>query len=60
MARVFAYLRGKDAVISDDAIFEDVSLTIRKAMMRLHQFNPKPNGLAKKGLELSLTTALNN
>ncbi len=60
MARVFAYLMGKDAVISDEAIFEDVSLTIRKAMMRLHQFNPKPNGLAKKGLELSLTTALNN
>ncbi len=60
MARVFAYLMGADAVIADEAIFADASLTIRKAMMRLHQFNPKPTGMAKKGLELSLTTIMND
>lgn len=58
MARVFAYLMGENAEISDEAIFNDASLVIRKALMRLHQFNPKPTGLAKKGLELSLTTVL--
>lgn len=58
MARVFAYLMGENAVISDEAIFHDASNTIRQAMMRLHQFNPKTTGLAKKGLELSLTTIL--
>ncbi len=58
MARVFAYLMGENAVISDEAIFNDASAVIRKAMMRLHQFNPKPTGLAKKGLELSLTTLM--
>ena len=58
MARVFAYLMGENAELSDEAIFHDASLIIRKALMRLHQFNPKPTGMAKKGLELSLTTVL--
>lgn len=58
MARVFAYLMSENIDISDEAIFYDASSTIRKAMMRLHQFNPKTTGLAKKGLELSLTTVL--
>ncbi|MBI1221977.1 MAG: amino acid dehydrogenase [Bacteroidetes bacterium] len=58
MARVFAYLMGENTVISDEAIFNDASTVIGKAMMRLHQFNPKKTGLAKKGLELSLTTIL--
>lgn len=58
MARVFAYLMGENAVISDEAIFQDASSIIRKAVMRLHQFNPRPTGLAKKGLELSLTGIL--
>lgn len=56
MARVFAYLMSSEAEISDEAIFNDASATIRQAMMRLHQFNPKKTGLAKKGLELSLST----
>lgn len=55
MARVFAYLMKKDAVVSDVEIFKDVSNTIRQSLMRLHQFNPKTTGLSAKGLELSLT-----
>lgn len=55
MARVFAYLMKKDAVVSDVEIFKDVSNTIRQSMLRLHQFNPKTTGLSAKGLELSLT-----
>jgi glutamate dehydrogenase/leucine dehydrogenase len=56
MARVFAYLMGENAKIDDEAIFTDASRIIRQAVLRLHQFNPKKTGLAKKGLELSLTT----
>lgn len=55
MARVFAYLMKKDAVVSDVEIFKDVSNTIRQSILRLHQFNPKSTGLSAKGLELSLT-----
>lgn len=58
MARVFAYLMGENAELSDEAIFNDASTIIRKAVMRLHQFNPKNTGMAKKGLELSLTTLM--
>lgn len=55
MARVFAYLMKKDAVVTDVEIFKDVSNTIRQSIMRLHQFNPKTTGISAKGLELSLT-----
>ena len=56
MARVFAYLMTQDlAQLTDEGIFNDVSNIIHKTMMRLHQFNPKTTGIAKKGLELSLT-----
>ena len=55
MARVFAYLMKKDAVVTDTLIMKDVSQTIRSAMMRLHQFNPKTTGLSHKALELSIT-----
>lgn len=55
MARVFAYLMKKDSEVNDTAIFADTSETIRKSIMRLHQFNPKKTGLSAKGLELSLT-----
>lgn len=55
MARVFAYLMKKDAVVTDVEIFKDVSNIIRQSIMRLHQFNPKSTGISAKGLELSLT-----
>jgi glutamate dehydrogenase/leucine dehydrogenase len=55
MARVFAYLMKKDAVVTDVEIFKDVSNIIRQTMLRLHQFNPRTTGISAKGLELSLT-----
>lgn len=55
MARVFAYCQSNnDLDLSDEAIFKDTSKIIWQAMMRLHQFNPKHNGLLKKGLEMAL------
>ncbi len=55
MARVFGYLMKKDAELTDVAIFKDVSQTIKNALLKLHQFNPKTTGLSAKALELSLT-----
>ncbi len=55
MARVFGYLMKKDAQVTDEAIFKDVSQIIRGSIMRLHQFNPKTTGLSGKALEMSLT-----
>lgn len=55
MARVFAYCQSSnDLDLSDEAIFKDTSKIIWQAMMRLHQFNPRHNGLLKKGLEMAL------
>jgi glutamate dehydrogenase/leucine dehydrogenase len=55
MARVFAYLMKKDAVVTDVEIFRDASNIIRQSIMRLHQFNPNNTGISAKALELSLT-----
>jgi glutamate dehydrogenase/leucine dehydrogenase len=55
MARVFGYLMKQGSEVNDIAILKDVSEIIRKALIRVHQFNPKTTGLSAKGLELSLT-----
>lgn len=54
MARVFAYCMSEEFKLNDEEIFKDASKTIRQALMRLNQFNPKRTGLLKKGLEMSL------
>lgn len=54
MARVFAYCMSENFQNSDEEIFKDASKTIRQALMRLHQFNPKSTGLLKKGLEMAM------
>lgn len=54
MARTFAYCMSEDFKLNDEEIFKDASKTIRNALMRLQQFNPKRTGLLKKGLELAM------
>lgn len=54
MARVYSYLMQKDAQVDDVAILKDVSDVIERAMMKVHQFNGKPQGISTKALELSL------
>jgi glutamate dehydrogenase/leucine dehydrogenase len=56
MARVFAYCMSEEFKLNDEEIFKDASKTIRQAMLRLNQFNPKHTGLLKKALEMSLVT----
>lgn len=54
MARVFAYLMQPDAVVTDKAIFEDVSNTIRSALAELKGISKSENGLSDLALKLAL------
>jgi glutamate dehydrogenase/leucine dehydrogenase len=55
MARTFGFLMSEKGDVDDVAILKDASETIGNMMMRLHQFNPRPTGLSRKALEMSLT-----
>jgi glutamate dehydrogenase/leucine dehydrogenase len=54
MARVFAYLMQADAKMTDEAIFADVSDTIRKALQHVKDTNPAKTNISSTSLELSL------
>ncbi len=54
MARVFAYLMSGEVEITDKAIFEDTSATIRKALEDLHTANGTRTGLATTAFEIAL------
>ncbi|GHB52287.1 Glu/Leu/Phe/Val dehydrogenase dimerization domain-containing protein [Mongoliitalea lutea] len=54
MARVFAYLMSDDAELTDQAIFEDVSSTIKKAMQRTFDTNPSKTRIAQTSFEIAL------
>ena len=54
MARVFAYLMQEDAVLTDEAIFSDVSITIKKALEKVHVINSEKSKIAKAAFEIAL------
>ena len=55
MARVFAYLMGdEDVDMSDAAIFEDTSATIRRALARVHEVHPEKTLVTAKAFEQAL------
>ena len=54
MARVFAYLMQEDAVLTDEAIFSDVSITIKKALEKVHAINSEKSKIAKAAFEIAL------
>lgn len=58
MARVFAYLMESEIEITDEAIFHDVSQTIREALERIHQQNPQSVNIAKTAFEIALKELL--
>ena len=55
MARVFAYLMSDDAAVTDEAIFSDVSTTIKEAMEKTHLENPAKIKLAQTSFKIALT-----
>ncbi len=58
MARVFAYLMQEDAVLTDAAIFSDVSVTIKKALEKTHAVNPEKKHIAKAAFRIALKQLL--
>jgi glutamate dehydrogenase/leucine dehydrogenase len=54
MARVFAYFMEKRVAMTDDAIFEDVSQTIKKALQRVYEQNPDPRNISATAFEIAL------
>ncbi len=54
MARVFAYLMETGAEITDEAIFQDVSRVIERALARTRALGAEPTGLAQRAFEVAL------
>lgn len=54
MARVFAYLMQPDVHLTDSALFDDVSLTIKNALQELNKINSDPINLTDTALEYAL------
>lgn len=58
MARVFAYLMDQEREVTDEAIFGDVSETIRQALQKVHAENPATTQVSRTALELALKELL--
>ncbi len=54
MARVFAYFMESEVGMDDASIFNDISQTIRNAMVKTHEANPQKTGIAQASLEIAL------
>ncbi len=54
MARVFAYLMQHNIEVTDEAIFNDVSATIRKGLKDIQAENPSTTGISTAALEIAL------
>ncbi len=55
MARVFAYLMTSGAEITDEAIFEDTSRTIEKALRKTYEANNSKANISKTSFEIALS-----
>ncbi|WMN07635.1 Glu/Leu/Phe/Val dehydrogenase dimerization domain-containing protein [Marivirga arenosa] len=55
MARVFAYLMTADAEITDEAIFEDTSRTIEKALRKTFEASNSSVNISKTSFEIALS-----
>lgn len=54
MARVFAYLMQGEVALTDEAIFEDTSEVIRKALQHVHDLSNASTSISKRALENAL------
>lgn len=54
MARVFAYLMGKNVEMSDAAIFSDASEIIRQALQNTHQLSKAKTQVSQTAFEIAL------
>lgn len=58
MARVFAYLMGDNVVLTDEAIFSDVSRIIGDALKETHQQHSSRTGIAQAAFSIALNKLL--
>ncbi|HEY9004685.1 Glu/Leu/Phe/Val dehydrogenase dimerization domain-containing protein [Ohtaekwangia sp.] len=54
MARVFAYFMESEVKMDDASIFEDISLTIKRALTRTHSVHNQKTGIAQASFETAL------
>ena len=54
MARVFGYLMQEDAVVNDEAIFDDVSVTINTALLNIKAIDNQKTGITFKAYSNAL------
>lgn len=54
MARVFAYFMEKKVQMTDEAIFADISKTIKKALENTHQLDVSKTGISARAFEIAL------
>jgi glutamate dehydrogenase/leucine dehydrogenase len=54
MARVFAYFMEKRVSMTDEAIFNDTSDTIRKAIEKVHELNKEKKNISHTAFEIAL------
>jgi glutamate dehydrogenase/leucine dehydrogenase len=54
MARVFAYFMENEVKMDDASIFNDISQTIRSALVKTHAMNQKKTGIAQTSFEIAL------
>ncbi|WP_242921437.1 Glu/Leu/Phe/Val dehydrogenase dimerization domain-containing protein [Pontibacter liquoris] len=58
MARVFAYLMENEVEITDEAIFSDISDTIKRALEKTYRQNTLKTEIAKTSFEIALSQLL--
>lgn len=54
MARVFAYFMQRGAEMTDEAIFDDVSVSIRQALQEIYDKSTDKTGIATRALDIAL------
>ncbi|WP_339923082.1 Glu/Leu/Phe/Val dehydrogenase dimerization domain-containing protein [uncultured Cyclobacterium sp.] len=54
LARITAFLMSGKAQITDEAMFQDVSKTVFRALKKCHTFNPHKTKIAQTALEIAL------
>lgn len=54
MARVFAYLMQRNVEMSDDAIFTDASMVIKKALQNVYAISKEKTQISNKAFEIAL------
>ncbi len=60
MARVFAYFMESEVGMDDKSIFNDISITIRKALEKTRQVNHAKTGIAQASFETALRQLVKN